>query len=688
MKTMRRTGTVLLTGCLLAAGLIIPSLGAQNFTFTTIAGGSQGSIDGLNASAQFYNPAGASVDGDGNVYVADQGNNLIRKISPLGTNWMVSTIAGSVQGSLDGNNTNAEFFGPSGIAMDKSGNLYVADQYNSVIRQIKLSGENWIVSTIAGTAGVSGNEDGSNGSARFSNPTGIAVDGAGNLFVADEVNNAIRKITSSGSDWVVTTIAGGAQGASDGANTTAEFFRPHGVAVDSGGRVFVADQFNNTIRFIKPVGINWVVTTIAGESVSGLSDGLGTNASFDAPVGVAVDANDNVYVADLFNNAIRKLTPLGTNWEVSTNWMVSTIAGAASGFNNGTGANASFNLPFGVAADAYGDVFVADSQNNAIRLGISATSLPPTGSLEVMITPSKAVSAGVKWQLDGGTALHTNGTILSGLVPGNHAVSFTKIAGFTTPAVQTVPVTVRQTTLTTGNYSVAVANAGSLQVMISPSGSINAGALWQVGGGAWQTNGGIVAGLSVGTHTLSFCPISGWTTPSSQAVAITLRQTTLATGAYVLQTGSLQVTLAPSAVIIAGAKWQVNGGTPQASGATLSGLLPGNYTVSFNTVLGWSTPVAQVVTINNTVTTPATATYTLPKEPPQATQLTGMIAASGSLQFVVSGTTGSSCVVQASSDLAGWTPISTNTIPEGGSMTIIDNDMTKYNRRFYRVVGQ
>jgi hypothetical protein len=675
-------------GWLLVTGLIPPSLQAQNFTFTTVAGGLRGVMDGLNGSAQFYNPSGVAVDGGGNIYVGDQANNLIREISPLGTNWIVSTIAGSTQGSVDGSNTNAQFFGPSGIAVDKFGNLYVADQYNSIIRQISLSGKNWVVSTIAGTAGVSGNEDGSNGSARFSNPTGIAVDGAGNLFVADEVNNAIRKITLFGSDWVVTTIAGGAQGASDGTNTTAEFFRPHGVAVDSGGRVFVADQFNNTIRLMKPEGLNWVVTTIAGESISGLADGLGTNATFDAPVGVAVDPSDNVYVADLFNNAIRKLTPLGTNWATSTNWSVSTIAGGASGFIDGTGDHASFDLPFAVAADAYGDVYVADSQNNAIRLGISATSLPPTGTLEVMMTPSKAVAAGAKWQLDGGTTLHTNGAILSGLLPGNHAVSFTEIAGFTTPAVQTLPVTARQTTLTTGNYSVAVANAGSLQVLISPSGSINAGGLWQVGGGPWQTNGGIVAGLSVGKHILSFYPISGWTTPSSQTVAISDRQTTLATGAYLLQTGSLQVTLAPSAVNIAGARWQVNGGAPQASGAILSGLLPGNYTVSFNTVLGWSTPVAQVVTINNTLTTPATATYTLPMQPSQPPQLTGMIAASGSLQFVVSGTTGSSCVVQASSDLAGWTPLSTNTIPESGSMTIIDTDMTKYNRRFYRAVEQ
>jgi len=140
---------VLVAGCLLAAGLIAPSLHAQSFTFSTIAGGSQGSNDGVNSTAQFYNPTGVAVDGVGNVYVADQNNNRIRKINPLGTNWIVTTIAGGVEGGLNGTNTSAQFYGPTGIAVDSATNLYVADQYNNVIRKITPTGTNWVVSTIA-----------------------------------------------------------------------------------------------------------------------------------------------------------------------------------------------------------------------------------------------------------------------------------------------------------------------------------------------------------------------------------------------------------------------------------------------------------------------------------------------------------------------------------------------------------
>ena len=587
----------------MATGLIVPPLHAQDFTFTTIAGGAQGSADGVNASAQFYNPTAVAADGGGNVYVADQNNNLIRKITPLGTNWIVTTLAGGAPGSSDGANGSAQFSGPSGIAVDGSGNLYVADQYNSVIRRITHSGTNWDVTTIAGKAGVTGSQNGANGAARFSNPVGIAVDGAGNLFVADELNNAIRKITPAGTNWIVTTIAGGTQGASDGANTAAQFFSPSGVAVDAGGRVFVADQFNNTIRLITPVGTNWEVTTIAGQSDAGSSDGLGANAYFNTPISVAVDTNDNVYVADLFNNAIRILVPSGTNWAVST------IAGGSQGTNDGTGANARFSLPFGVAADAFGDVFVADSQNNAIRLGVSSTSLPPTGGLEVTIVPSSAVTNGAQWQVDGGV-FQSNGAILSGLVPGDHTISFSSVAGFTTPAAQTVPVTARQTALATGNYPVAIANAGSLQVIVSPVGAVLAGAQWRVDYGTMLlANAAIVAGLSVGTHTISFSGLPGWTTPVSQTITITNGQTTLAQAIYVLQTGSLQVTILPGAVVTVGAKWQVDGGTSHASGATLSGLLPGSHTVSFNTALGWSTPADRLVTITNGQTTTNTAIY-------------------------------------------------------------------------------
>jgi hypothetical protein len=669
--------TVLLAGCLLATGLIVPSLQGQNFTFTTIAGGSQGGVDDVNADAPFHNPAGVAVDGGGNLYVADQANNLIRKISPQGTNWIVTTLAGGAPGSLDGANSSAQFSGPSGIAVDSFGNLYVADQYNSVIRQMTLSGTNWEVTTIAGTAGVTGSQNGANGGASFSNPTGIAVDGAGNLIVADELNNAIRKITPAGTNWIVTTIAGGTPGASDGANTAAQFFSPSGVAVDAGGRIFVADQFNNAIRLITPVGTNWVVTTIAGQAVSGLSDGLGAKAQFYAPLGVAVDSNDNVYVADEVNNAIRILVPSGANW------VVSTIAGGAQGRNDGTGTNARFNLPFGVAADAYGDVFVADFQNNAIRLGVAAGSAPPTGGLQVMIVPSSAIAAGAEWQLDGGP-LQTSGAILSSLVPGNHTISFNSAAGFTTPAVQSVSVTAHQTAQATGNYPGAVANAGSLQVTIAPVGAANAGAQWNVDSGAWQTNGGIVAGLSAGVHNLYFNSISGWTGPSSQVVTITNSQTTLATGTYVLQTGSLQVTILPAAVVTVGAKWQVDGGTLQASGATLSGLLPGSHTVSFNTALGWSTPADQQVTITNGQTTSNTGIYVQKIAGTGALQVTllpsGAVNAGAQWQVDGSGTLAGGVIVSnlapglhslTFTPVAGWTKPASQAVQVANGQTTL-----------------
>ena len=265
-------------------------------------------MDGINSNAQFLNATGVAVDTAGDVYLTDQGNNAIRKITPLGTNWIVTTLAGGAQGSLDGADTSAQFYAPTGIAIDSSGKLYVTDQYNSTIRQITPVDTNWVVSTIAGSAGIAGNLDGTNSNARFSVPAGIALDGFGNIFVADEGNNSIRKITPSGTNWIVATIAGGASGNHDGTNRTAQFSGPSGVAVDTNGRVFVADQFNNTIRLLTPVGTNWVVSTIAGQSVAGRSDGTGTNAQFDAPVNVAVDGSNNVFVLDFFNNAIREMS--------------------------------------------------------------------------------------------------------------------------------------------------------------------------------------------------------------------------------------------------------------------------------------------------------------------------------------------------------------------------------------------
>jgi hypothetical protein len=679
------TPSLLLSTCFFICGLTPASVYSQAFSLTNVAGGSQGSANGADGNAQFNYPTGVAVDGSGNLYAADQRNNLIRKITPLGTDWIVTTVAGGGSGNLDGTNSGAQFFGPTGMAVDATGNLYVADQYNSVIRRISMSGTNAIVTTISGTAGVLGHQNGTNGAASFTNPAGIAVDGNGNLIVADEVDNAIRKITPVGTNWIATTLAGGSGGSADGVNGSAQFSGPVGVAVDAGGRVFVADQFNNTVRVLTPLGTNWVVTTIVGNTIAGRADGLGTNALLDGPLGVAVDGNENVYVTDGVNNAVRKLTPLGTNWAAGTNWMVSTIAGGSAGTNNGTGTNASFNVPFGVATDAFGDIFVADSQNNSIRVGAAAGSPSPTGAVQVPITPAGAVSAGAGWRLDGGS-LQTSGATLSTLVLGNHTITFTTATGYTTPAAEAVVVTARQTAVATGNYPTAVPNAGSLEVIITPADAASAGALWQADNHPQQTNGGIVAGLTVGTHTLSFSAIPGWTTAASRAITITNGQTTLAYGNYILQVGSLQVTILPAAVVTSGAKWRVDGGSFQAGGATMPGLTPGSHTISFNTVLGWSTPTSQTVSITNLLASGVTVSYVqLVSQPPT---LAGPTAGAGALHFTLNGTVGSNYVIQASTNLTVWTSIATNIMPATGLAPFTDSNLASFGGRFYRAVRQ
>src|SRR6267154_2004509 len=321
---------------------------------TTLAGraGFSGGDDGIGAAARFDFPRGVATDNAGNVYVADMFNNTIRKVTPAG---VVSTLAGTagVFGSADGTGAAASFFFPRGVATDSAGNVYVADTSNNTIRKITPAGA---VTTLAGTAGFSGSSDGTGLAARFNLPRGIAADGAGNLYVAELVNNTIRKITPAG---VVTTLAGtaGGVGGADGAGAAASFNFPCSVAIDSASNVYVADG-NHTIRKITPVG---VVSTLAGTTgVIGSTDAAGAAASFNSPVGVATDSAGNVYMADTSNNTIRKITPAGA---------VTTLAGAAGigGSSDGTGPAASFNFPQGLATDSAGNVYVADTLNNTIR---------------------------------------------------------------------------------------------------------------------------------------------------------------------------------------------------------------------------------------------------------------------------------------------------------------------------------
>lgn len=234
--------------------------------------------------------------------------------------------------------------------------------------------------------------------------------------------------------------------------------------------------------------------------------------------------------------------------------------------------------------------------------------IPQTGSLQVSIAPSGAVNVGAQWQVDGGT-FQSNGATVSGLSVGNHTVAFKATTGWTTPVNQTLTVNANLTTTTTGTYVVLPPQTGSLQVNIAPAGAVNAGAQWQVDGGAFQSSGATVSGLSVATHTVAFSAIGGWTTPGSLTVTINANQKTDAVGTYVQGAGSLQVTFGPQGAIDAGAQWQVDGGAYRGSGETVNGLSVGGHTVAFKAISGWTTPGNQVVTVSANQTTTLTDGY-------------------------------------------------------------------------------
>jgi sugar lactone lactonase YvrE len=316
---------------------------------TTFAGavGAPGSADGMGASARFNDPSGIAVDASNNVYVSDTGNNTIRKISDNGN---VTTIAGSAgqSGSVDGIGSAARFWSPVGIVAKSDGTLYVSDANNNTIRKISPAGE---VSTFAGHAGEYGNVDGIGNAARFNSPIQLALDSATNIYVADSRDNTIRKITSNA---VVTTFAGppiDSAGNVDGNRNAARFNYPYAVAPGPGADIYVADAFDYTVRKVTSTG---AVTTLAGSpGMPGSSDGTGSDARFNYPVGIAADAGGYVYVADYHNFTVRKISPAG---------VVTTFAGFAGvpGSVDGTGSNARFESPRGLAIDNAGNVYVAD----------------------------------------------------------------------------------------------------------------------------------------------------------------------------------------------------------------------------------------------------------------------------------------------------------------------------------------
>jgi len=318
--------------------------------FSTVAGnGIQGSTDGITGAASFKTPCSVLAAQSGILYVSDFGTNRIRKIMPNGD---VSTLVGNgIIGAIDSIGDQATLFNPYGMAFDKNENIFVVDAGGDKIRKITQDGK---VATFAGSSGGDVNANGKN--AKFNNPTSLVFDTAGNIYVSDCYNQKIKKITPNGD---VSTFAGtGIIGFKDGSRLTATFSNPGGLAFDSKGNLYVCDILNNLIRVISPSGN---VTTLAGGAgVKGRTNGKYKDAYFNAPISIAIDEQDNLYVADKGNNCIRKLS----------NGIVSTLVGSLTsiaGYADGVGVNALLNGPNGVFLDKNCNLFIAESTNNKIR---------------------------------------------------------------------------------------------------------------------------------------------------------------------------------------------------------------------------------------------------------------------------------------------------------------------------------
>ncbi len=322
---------------------------------TTVAGVPEiaGYQDGTPYNATFNNPHGLAADTIGNIYVADRYNHTIRKI---GVDGMVSTIAGTpgISGDQDGAGIGALFNEPWGICASKDGTLYIADTRNNKIRKITPDGD---VSTVAGT-GNFGSSDGNPLSSTFGNPTGIEIDEVGNIYVADHLTHTVRLISNTG---IVSTLAGAPYsiGKQDGLGSAARFHRPYGLTLDNDGNILVADEWNHLIRKVTPEG---EVTTIAGVGTIGLENGVALEAKFNYPWDITVDENGLIYIADGYNYVIRLLNPVDGTIQNYVGTPLET------GANDGVGDNATFNGATALALNkATNTIYIGDAYNHLVR---------------------------------------------------------------------------------------------------------------------------------------------------------------------------------------------------------------------------------------------------------------------------------------------------------------------------------
>lgn len=326
--------SIIFTGCS-KKGSPAPT-GPAEYVVSTLAGnGVRGNANGSGTNTSFSGPFGLAIDASGNLYVADYNNSLIRKITPDGT---VTTFAGNGQQvTIPGTGTAASIAYPDYITIDHSNNLYTIDMTGNIVK-ITPSG---VVTIFASGLGPS---------------SGLVADANNNIYVADVARGSIMKVTAAGAVSIFTGSGSPEQAPVDGTGTSATFRLPAGITIDASGNLFVGDVGVNQIRKITPAG---VVTTIAGDGESKLKNGNGLAASFYYPGALAADREGNIYVSDYNNNVIRKITAGGD---------VTTLAGNGEhGYADGAAASAKFAGPYGIVINSNGDLFVADSNNNVIR---------------------------------------------------------------------------------------------------------------------------------------------------------------------------------------------------------------------------------------------------------------------------------------------------------------------------------
>lgn len=365
----------------LALSLVVTLAQPKVFNFVTIAGnGVPGSTDGTNNQIRFNSPNGIALGTDGSIYVADSANYTYRQIKRYGTDWVSTTIAGTpgVAGTADGTNGQALFQDARAVAVGPNGTLFVTDDYT--VRTLTPVGTNWVTQTIAGTPGSSGNADGTNNDIQFFDAFGIAVDKSGAVYVADPAYYIVRRLTQVGTNWVSSTIGAPLNyGLVDGTNGTARFLGPFRLALDGAGSLYVADHMdvgNSSgyvfLREITQQGTNSVVTTLGIVPY----DSTDQYQEFDVATlsGMAVAENGDIYFTSGVNSTVRELPAHAEE---------TTIGGLGGdhGFADGTNALARFYAPADIAVDADGKLYVADDGNNAIRLGIPLAFTPPAPTL-------------------------------------------------------------------------------------------------------------------------------------------------------------------------------------------------------------------------------------------------------------------------------------------------------------------